>query len=220
MQYVGVLPNLHLSLESSTNEAEASFNEITGSGDADDLQLHEHESEEAVEGLIYLRKGKPLPHQHDIELSCYLKNYFISKYENMPDKIISCKKYYAAAVTHPTFKREITYRCQEGEERLKVETVSSVVGTYFGSLPYFGRISYFLMIETSVGIDEVAYVDWYGRGKWDGECELWFCDSDKKRINPVVHVTALSKPLVHSWEGTTLWVLNFNIESTLRKFWM
>ena len=101
-----------------------------------------------------------------------------------------------------------------------METVSSVVGTYFSSLPYFGRIQYFLMMETELGVDEAAYVNWYGSGKWDNKSELWTCESGGKRLNPIVHVTSVSRPLLHAWEGTALWILNFNIESNLRTKWI
>ena len=155
-----------------------------------------------------------------------MKNYFLLQYGKIPCIIGNAVKYYAAVYTavdaavvkHPIFKRELIYKCQEGEELLKVGTVSSVVGTYFGSYPYFGRIRYFIMIKSDLGVDEIAFVDWYGRGSWDTESQLWLCEKYGKKINPIVHVTCLSRPLVHAWEETTLWILNFNVEAKLWRF--
>ena len=87
------------------------------------------------------------------------------------------------------------------------EVISSVVSLDVNSRKIFGRINYFVHCAYDNIDYELSYVDWLGYGQRYEHTEMFEVKPQTvPGMNNFAAVESLSPPLLHAWEGDTLWM--------------
>ena len=203
---------------------------LNAAGFYPDTLLHnDHEPQ-----LNYLRAGRPRPNSVHLSLNTYgLVVQYLNKVSRrcMRTFRVACQ---SAASTHnqtgiglmhenadamgsdvpSTYATEYykafcsgqRYRCARIEQE-DDEVVSSVVAVSTIQGKLFGKIDHFLMVNYDNKTHELAFVNWIGYGQKVNQTEMYEVAQQTVRgVNNIVSFQELSHPLLHAWEGTTLWI--------------
>ena len=122
----------------------------------------------------------------------------------LPNKAYT--KHFAADYNHNKYRCEIIENIESG-------VISSVIGMKSYSDQIFGQIQHFALCEFNGISIELAYVRWLGIGvPYSHNSKILYIDTTRQQplYNPFVHITDLSKPLLHAWEDDCLWILNYD----------